>query len=61
MRPSFHPFRVMDAKTRVLSLLAALSLSCAGVAWAWDHGLFATLFLVLNLVALFGAAEGHWG
>jgi hypothetical protein len=50
----------MDAKIRVLGLLAALSLSCAGVAWAWDHGFFATLFLVLGLVALFGAAERHW-
>ena len=27
----------MDAKTRHLALLAALSLFCAGIAWIMDH------------------------
>jgi hypothetical protein len=51
----------MDVKTtRNLALLAALSLFCAGVAWAWDRGVFASIFLVLGLVAIFSAAERHW-
>jgi len=36
----------MDAKTtRGLVSLAVLSLFCAGFAWAWDHGVFAAIFL----------------
>jgi hypothetical protein len=50
----------MDAKIRALGLLAALSMFCAGFAWSWGHGVFALIFFVLGLVALFGAAERHW-
>ena len=52
--------RDMDAKTRDLALLAFLSVFCAGFAWAWDRGVFASIFLALGLVAIFSAAERHW-
>jgi hypothetical protein len=35
----------MDAKTRKLALLAALSLFCAGVAWILDHLILVRSFL----------------
>ena len=44
----------MDA--RGLVLLAALSLSCAGVAWAVDHAVFGSVFAALGVVAVLGAA-----
>jgi hypothetical protein len=50
----------MDAKIPALGLLAALSMFCAGFAWAWGHGVFAMIFFALGLAALFGAAERHW-
>jgi len=50
----------MDAETRDVALLTALSLFCAGFAWAWDRGVFASIFLALGLVAIFSAAERHW-
>ena len=34
----------MDAKIRALGLLAALSMFCAGFAFAWGHGVFAMIF-----------------
>jgi hypothetical protein len=50
----------MDAKTRSLALLAALSLFCAGFAWIMDHAVFGLVFFALGVVAIFGAAERHW-
>jgi len=47
----------MDAKTRHLALLAALSLFCAGIAWIMDHAVFGSAFFVLGAVGIFGAAE----
>jgi hypothetical protein len=50
----------MDAKARNLALLAALSLSCAGVAWISDHPVLASVFLVLGGVAAVEIAWDHW-
>jgi hypothetical protein len=47
----------MDAKTRNLALLAALSLFLAGFAWAGDCGVFGSVFSALGTVAVLGAAE----
>jgi hypothetical protein len=62
-RPSTRarcPFQLgaeMDAKTtRGLVLLAALSLSSAGLAWAVDHAVFTSVFAALGAVAVLGAA-----
>jgi hypothetical protein len=41
----------MDAKTRNLALLAALSLFCAGVALISDHLVLGLVFFVLGGVA----------
>jgi hypothetical protein len=50
----------MDAKTiRGLCLLAALSLFCAGLAWAMDHAVFSSVFAALSTVAAFGAAAAR--
>jgi hypothetical protein len=46
----------MDAKTRDLVLLAALSLFCAIVAWGVDRAVFGLVFFALSAVAIFGAA-----
>jgi len=46
----------MDAKTHHLVLLAALSLSCAMLALAMDHGVFGSVFSALSAVAVIGAA-----
>jgi hypothetical protein len=47
----------MDAKrTRGLVLLAALSISCAGLAWTMDHSVFTSVFAALGIVAGLGAA-----
>jgi hypothetical protein len=50
----------MDAKTRHLALLAALSLFCAGIAWIMDHAVFGSAFFALGAVGIFGAAERYW-
>jgi hypothetical protein len=47
----------MDAKTRNLALLAALSLSCAGVAWILGHLVLGSVFFALGVVA---AVEIVW-
>jgi len=47
----------MDAKTRDLALLTALSLSCAGIAWILDHLVLGSVFLVLGAAA---ALEIAW-
>ena len=46
----------MDAKTRNLALLAALSLFCAIFAWAGDRDIFGSVFFALGVVAVVGAA-----
>jgi hypothetical protein len=44
----------MDAKTRDLALLAAVSLFCTGAAWTADYLVLGLLFLALGMVAAFG-------
>jgi hypothetical protein len=46
----------MDAKTRDLALLAALSLFCAGVAWILDHLVLGSVFFALAVAAALGIA-----
>ena len=46
----------MDAKTRDLALLTALSLFCAGVAWILDHLVFGSVFFALAVAAALGIA-----
>jgi hypothetical protein len=59
-QPDRCPFQSgaeMDAKrTRGLVKLAALSLFCAGLAWAVDHAVFSSVFAALSAVAALGAA-----
>ena len=50
--------RDMDAKTRDLALLAALSFFCTGIAWIW--GDVGSVFFALGGVAALGLAENHW-
>jgi hypothetical protein len=47
----------MDAKTRDLALLTALSLPCAGVAWILDHLVLGLVFFALGVAA---ALEIAW-
>ena len=51
----------MDAKTRDLVLLAALSLFCATVAWSADYAVFASVFVALTAVAVLRAASPRTG
>jgi hypothetical protein len=51
----------MDAKTRNLALLAAMSLFCAGVAWISDHFVLGSVFFAFGGVAALGIAERRWG
>jgi hypothetical protein len=46
----------MDAKTRDLGLLAALSLFLASFARAGERDLFGSVFFVLGAAAILGAA-----
>jgi hypothetical protein len=50
----------MDAKTRDLALLAALSLFCAGFAWGWDYIILGLVFFALGAVAVLGITERRW-
>jgi len=50
----------MNAKTRDLVLLAALSLFCAIIALAWDREVWGSAFLSLGVVAFFGLAREHY-
>jgi hypothetical protein len=50
----------MDAKTRDLVLLAALSLFCAGFAWSWGHLVLGSVLFALGVVAVLGIAQKHW-
>ena len=49
----------MDAKTRDLALLTALSFICTGVAWSLDYLILGSVFFALGLVALGIAWEGR--
>jgi hypothetical protein len=50
----------MDAKTRGLVALAAVSLFCAGFAWVEGHAVFGSVFFALGAVAILGAAWRRW-
>jgi hypothetical protein len=50
----------MDAKTRDLALLAALSLFCTGFTWSWGYVILGSVFFTLGAVAAIGIAERHW-
>ena len=50
----------MNAKTRDLALLAALSLFCAGVALISDHLVLGLVFFVLGGVAAIEIALDQW-
>src|SRR5262245_37940546 len=56
----FQPEAGMDAKTRNLALLAALSLFCAGSAWSLGHLILGSVFFVLGVVAALGIAQKYW-
>ena len=49
----------MDAKTRDIVLLIALSLFCAGVAWILDYLILGSVFFALGVAAL-GIAWEQW-
>ena len=49
----------MDAKTRDIVLLIALSLFCAGVAWILDYLILGSVFFALGVTAL-GIAWEQW-
>jgi hypothetical protein len=46
----------MDAETRDLALLAALSLFCAIFAWAGDRDIFGSVFFAFGVAATLGIA-----
>jgi hypothetical protein len=50
----------MDAKTRNLFLLAALSLFCTGFAWSWGYVILGSAFFALGGVAALGIAQEYW-
>jgi hypothetical protein len=50
----------MDAKTRDLVLLGAVSLFLAGFAWSWGHLFLGSVFFALGAVAVLGIAQRHW-
>jgi hypothetical protein len=50
----------MDAKTRDLALLVALSLFCTGFAWSWGYVILGSVFFVLGVVAALDLAEKYW-
>jgi hypothetical protein len=50
----------MDAKTRNLVGLAALSLFCAGFLWSSGHILLGLISFAFGAVAALGMAQRHW-
>jgi hypothetical protein len=50
----------MDAKTRDLALLAALSLLCAGFAWISGYLVLGSVFFVLGGFAALEIAWDYW-
>src|SRR5262249_41057672 len=61
-QPGRCPFQIgeMNAKTRDLALLTALSLFCAGVAWILDHLVLGSVFFALGVAAALGIAQKYW-
>jgi hypothetical protein len=50
----------MDAETRDLAVLAALSLFSAGFAWILGYVILGSVFFALGVVAGLGIAQKHW-
>jgi hypothetical protein len=50
----------MDAETRNLAVLAALSLFSAGFAWILGYVILGSVFFALGVVAGLGIAQKHW-
>jgi hypothetical protein len=50
----------MDAKTRDLLLLGAVSLFLAGFIWIWGHLGLGLVFFALGAVAVIGIVQRHW-
>jgi hypothetical protein len=50
----------MDAKTRDLVLLAAVSFFCTGAAWISDYLVLSLVFFALGAVAALGIAWEQW-
>jgi hypothetical protein len=50
----------MDAKTRDLVLLGAVSLFCAGAAWISDYLVLGSVFFALGVAAALGIAWEQW-
>ena len=50
----------MDAETRDLALIAALSLFCAGFAWILGYVILGSVFFALGVVAALGIAQKYW-
>ena len=66
-QPGRCPFQSgaeMDAKTRDLALLAALSFICTGVAWIWGYIILGSVFFVLGGIPACASAQsiqpGMW-
>jgi len=50
----------LDAETRDLPLIAALSLFCAGFAWILGYVILGSVFFALGVVAALGIAQKYW-
>jgi hypothetical protein len=50
----------MDPRVQDLVLIALLAGICAGLAWNFDHELFAFVFTAAAIVAGFHAARQQW-
>ena len=50
----------MDAETRDVALLTALSLFCAGFVWILGYVILGLLFFALGVVAALGIVQKHW-
>ena len=50
----------MDANTRDLVLIAALSLFCAGFAWILGYVFLGLVFFALGGVAAIGLVDEYW-
>jgi hypothetical protein len=51
----------MDAKTRDLFGLVALSGFGAGLAWSWSHPILGSIFFTLGVVAILSTGQKRWG
>ena len=62
-QPWSLPFLIgarLDAETRDLALIAALSLFCAGFAWILGYVILGSVFFALGVVAALGIAQKYW-